>query len=110
MMRKAGFLYKAAAWLCMLALIIPSVYAAETVGYDIQKPETEIAVLDGLGLIEAADYQTEGRAFTRGELAQKLLPVLNLTDMPWDEALLFRDVPSKHDQYAAIGTCVSSSI
>ena len=109
-MRKAGFLYKAAAWLCMLALIIPSVYAAETVGYDIQKPETEIAVLDGLGLIEAADYQTEGRAFTRGELAQKLLPVLNLTDMPWDESLPFRDVPSKHDNYAAIGKCVSAGI
>lgn len=109
-MKMRRILYKVVALLCMLTFAFPSAFAAETIDYDIAKPETEIAVLDGLGLIQADAYQTEGKAFTRGELAQKLLSVLSAADETWNGTLPFWDVPSKHANYAAIGQCVSYGI
>ncbi len=91
-------------------LLLPAAAFAETETRDIAYPEKEAYVLSELGLIDSGAAAEEGKTFTRAELAENMVRVLNLSDAAWSGTLSFYDVPQNSEFYKAIGLCTAQGV
>ncbi len=77
---------------------------------DAQYPELEIHALAAIGIIDQSDYADGYASFTRGQLAERVVKVMNPSLKPSPRQLSFIDVAASESYYAAVGECVAQGI